>query len=393
MRAKRKQRDIVWVAQGIEGYGVLAAVFGLAGEVRAQGDRVRILALGEGPIMAYAREHGFECICLNQSRPLKIQAGKLGRVWSLVRSCWQMIGHTFRIARWLSRNKPDYIHIVPNILAVPGVLAGKLSGVHPIWEMSNAVGDKYPLHLNKRLYQLACKFSGATVLANSHYSGTTVAGWGVCPITFHLGVSSARFNPNEVDSVERAEIGLNESDCVFGIFARLVEEKGHMVLIEAIARLAPEFPELKVLMLGGPLDSVYAKRLKQRIEALGISEQVCMLGPQSQVERYYGIVDVGLNFRIDPEPFGLSVIESMLMQTPVLAHAAGGPGETILDGRTGWLLPSLESEVVCAGIRRVLADRGMISKMGADARVHALENFSTAAQFLRYDKILIDIDE
>lgn len=393
MDQKQKPRDIVWVAQGIEGYGVLAAIFGLAQQVRAQGGRVRILTMCEGPITVYARQHGYDCECLGMNRTFQIRAGLAGRFVSLVQTAYLMLAYLLRLRRWLRRHEPDYVHIVPNILVVPAALAGQLASVSPIWEMSNAVGGGYPLSLNKRFYQIACRLSDAIVLANSHYSGTTVTGWGVQPITFHLGVDPERFNPSKVESVQRAELGLNETDVVLGLFARLVREKGLLVLLEVVAALKDEFPHLKVLVAGGPTESDYGQEVKSRIDHLGLDERVLMLGPCDRLERYYQAIDIAVNFRIDPEPFGLSVIEAMLMEVPVLAHAAGGPSETIVDNVTGWLLPDLNIDAAVTRLREILLDFESTQVMSRQARSHALKHFTTEVQCMKYTRILDSIDE
>jgi Glycosyl transferases group 1 len=53
-------------------------------------------------------------------------------------------------------------------------------------------------------------------------------------------------------------------------------------------------------------------------------------------------------FPFTDEPFGLVPIESMACGTPVLTYAAQGPGETVLDGKTGWLARD-RAELVARG--------------------------------------------
>jgi len=50
-------------------------------------------------------------------------------------------------------------------------------------------------------------------------------------------------------------------------------------------------------------------------------------------------------FPFTEEPFGLVPLEAMACGTPVLTYGQQGPGETILDGRTGWLVPTREEFV------------------------------------------------
>ena len=50
-------------------------------------------------------------------------------------------------------------------------------------------------------------------------------------------------------------------------------------------------------------------------------------------------------FPFTEEPFGLVPLESMACGTPILTYGEQGPGETVLDGRTGWLVHSREEFV------------------------------------------------
>lgn len=58
-------------------------------------------------------------------------------------------------------------------------------------------------------------------------------------------------------------------------------------------------------------------------------------------------------FPFTEEPFGLVPVESMACGTPVLTYRAQGPGETVLDGITGWLVPGRTEFVLAA--RRIFA--------------------------------------
>lgn len=73
-------------------------------------------------------------------------------------------------------------------------------------------------------------------------------------------------------------------------------------------------------------------------------------------------------FPFTEEPFGLVPVESMACGTPVLTYRAQGPGETVLDGITGWLVPGRKEFVLAA---RRIADRGYPAGVAAACRRQA----------------------
>jgi len=68
----------------------------------------------------------------------------------------------------------------------------------------------------------------------------------------------------------------------------------------------------------------------------------------------------------------------------VLAHALGGPAETVLDGETGWHTPGASVDDFAAGIRRALAERDRWAQMGARAREIALQRYAIDGYVDRY---------
>jgi glycosyltransferase involved in cell wall biosynthesis len=113
-----------------------------------------------------------------------------------------------------------------------------------------------------------------------------------------------------------------------------------------------------------------------------------MLGHVPDPECYYGLLDVAVNSRIDAEPFGLSVIEAMMMGKPVLVHALGGPAETVIDGRTGWHMPGPRIEDMQAGIARAIGQRAQWGQLGMQARQHALDHFTVTPAARQLNQIL-----
>jgi hypothetical protein len=88
------------------------------------------------------------------------------------------------------------------------------------------------------------------------------------------------------------------------------------------------------------------------------------------------------------EHFGIIPVEGMACGVPVLAADSGGPTETVLDGRTGWLrkpAPDVWAEALAACVRMSAAER---KAMGAAGRARARELFSMDAMAGQMDSVV-----
>lgn len=100
------------------------------------------------------------------------------------------------------------------------------------------------------------------------------------------------------------------------------------------------------------------------------------------------LIDVAINSRIDAEPFGLSVVEAMAMETPVLVHASGGPAETVIDGETGCHFHDISVHGFASALKRALQDRNRWCDMGRNARLHVMNGFTVTKEVDRYLDII-----
>jgi glycosyltransferase involved in cell wall biosynthesis len=116
-----------------------------------------------------------------------------------------------------------------------------------------------------------------------------------------------------------------------------------------------------------------------------------MVGEASRPERYYGVIDVAVNAYRGAESFGLSVVEAMLCGKPVLAHALGGPAETVLDGVTGWHIREPTVEALRGGVIRALADRSRWATLGAAGRSRAMSEYTLEKQASFYARFAREV--
>jgi glycosyltransferase involved in cell wall biosynthesis len=168
------------------------------------------------------------------------------------------------------------------------------------------------------------------------------------------------------------------------IFAcrQLFPRKGIRFLIEAAARLKPQYPDLKVVVAG---DGFERPELIQLAENLGIANDVTFLGwvPNTELPPYYRAAAVSVIPSLE-EGFGIPAAEAMGCETPVVASDAGGLPEVVQHGVTGLVVPRGDAGALAEAIGSLLADPERRTAMGRAGRERALRLFDwdrTAEQF------------
>ncbi|MGO4222004.1 glycosyltransferase family 4 protein [Lysobacter sp. TAF61] len=379
-------RSFGFVIDGSESYGVSRFVTSLVACLLERGVECHVYSLSGGSLADQCEKLGAKVERSGPGKSPNFQSGLRG-LYSVVRLVLFGICATSRVRAWVRRRNVDVVVVrMPNLVFLAGISAYNC-GKRAYWIMPNEVSSRYPLNLNKRIYDWFFSRFRVVPIANSRYTATTLMNRRVEARVMHLGIESKSFECGAFVPEERASFGLHGEDVVFGVFARLVPEKGQEELIRALAGIISRH-RVKVLIVGGPTDGAFADCLKSVATEVSVSSDVIFAGAVRDVRPLYAMCDVVVNSRIDAEPFGLSVIEGMMLGKPVLAHAAGGPGETVVDGVTGWLVRDPSVEAFRNGMMRALADRRRWPQMGQDARAHACEHFSIEAAVDRLELIV-----
>jgi glycosyltransferase involved in cell wall biosynthesis len=141
------------------------------------------------------------------------------------------------------------------------------------------------------------------------------------------GVKGGAPHEPERDSA-RSLLGLQPDLPILVCPARLEEEKGHVVLINALRMLRREGVDFLVFLVG---EGAQESAIRERIRAAGLSGRVQLVGQQPEIGLWIRAADAVV-LPSPAEPFGLVLVEAMCRGVPVVAAAAGGPSEILEDG-------------------------------------------------------------
>ena len=152
-----------------------------------------------------------------------------------------------------------------------------------------------------------------------------------------------------------------------GIVGRLAAFKGQHVFLEAAALVSRRRADVRFVVVGGPAsdrDRDYPDRLRRLALNLGLSGRLQFAGHQSDVVPWLNALDVAVH-ATDGEPFGLVLVEAMLLGTPVVATNLGGPAEILEHERSGWLVPPGRPHATAEAILAILGDSSLREQLSA----------------------------
>ena len=147
-----------------------------------------------------------------------------------------------------------------------------------------------------------------------------------------------------------------------------IHTKGIDLLLEAFARLAPDYPEIKLKLVGRG-DAAQLERVGRLIEACDVRDRVEAVGAVSEAEKTE-LLSRAL-FSCVPsryEGWGMTAVEAAASAKAVVGTRIDGLRDAIVDGETGLLVEPQSPEAIEAGMRRLLDDDALRLRLGTKGR-------------------------
>lgn len=180
----------------------------------------------------------------------------------------------------------------------------------------------------------------------------------------------------------RRELGLVEHGRFIGTVSSLVAYEGIEDLIGAFVLLAPDLPDLRLLIVG---DGSAMPSLQGLARRSGFAERITFTGrvPRSQAAQYHRMLDVFVVPRKDLEVTRsvtpLKPVEALACSRPVVASNLPALAEIVRHNETGLLADAGDPASFAAAIRSLLEDRELAVRLGAAGREWVLRERTWAA--------------
>ncbi len=148
--------------------------------------------------------------------------------------------------------------------------------------------------------------------------------------------------------------------------------KDHPMFLRAAARVHAAVPDAAFVIAG---EGELMPGLQQLASELGIAEDVHFIGRCDDVASLLFASNVGV-LSSKSEGFANAILECMAAGLPVVATDVGGVREAIVEGETGYIVPSGDDEQMAERIIQVLANDETAQVMGSRGKSLAAEKFS-----------------
>lgn len=207
-------------------------------------------------------------------------------------------------------------------------------------------------------------------------------------LILHNGIPVEKYL-HRISSEERnklkSKLGFQENDKIVCFVGRINPAKGILELLQAMKKINDE--QIKLLVIGATefgnnATSEFEEKIKQICESLG--KRVCSTGyvPHEDIWKYYQIADLAALPSVWEEPAGLTILEAMTSQLPVITTNAGGIPE-FMRPEYGFMLERDEFLIdnIAKSILEICENMDIWREKGKLAQQYVVSNYSEDAYF------------
>ena len=330
---------------------------------------------------------------------LPLPRPKRGRsVGSYLRDIVETVRSARRLARIIRREGVAVVH-VNEILDVYGGIAARIAGVPCVWHVRADISS-WPYPLRAVLPRIVAGLSSEIIAVSASVEEEVFRLQGLdtpkVSVIHDPGPDPAACRSDLNGAAFRREIGVSDRAGLVVLVAKLVEPKGHEVLIRAIPGVLASFPDAHFVIVGGELEGLhhqrYAARLRRLPIELGVGSAVSFTGYRSDIPQIMAAADVVTHCSTHPDPFPGVVLQGMALSKAVVASDIGGPREQIDDGLSGILVAPGNSAELGRAITDLLGDPARRVSLGHVAAARVRERFTSDGFYSRlagaYDDVI-----
>jgi glycosyltransferase involved in cell wall biosynthesis len=163
------------------------------------------------------------------------------------------------------------------------------------------------------------------------------------------GMDGEYFNAHDIDKkyteqlIEKYHLTHNK---VLVQIARITHWKDQLTTIKAFALVKQEYPNVKLLFVGGYQDNreSYYGKLQELVKSYHLENDIFFVGHTNKIKEILSIADLNISSSFKPETFGRANVEGMFLGVPLVGTNIGATSDYIIEGKTGYFFTPQNDE-------------------------------------------------
>jgi glycosyltransferase involved in cell wall biosynthesis len=335
-------------------------------------------------LAVYLAKNGHKAIVISGGGrlvPLLEESGGIHILWPYIGEksfrCFQYI---LKLKHFLLKENVDILHLRSRLPAWIGYFAWKLIPEQQRPSLITTFHGFYSINAYSAIMTKGERVAAVSETIKSHIQENYKIAERKIRLV-HGGFDGDVFSPDKIgkDRIRALEKDWNFSSKarpVIVLPGRLTLWKGQDVFIDSLT-LIKDLDFIAFCIGDTEENPSFTKKLNDKIECNNLKGKVRLVGHCSDMPAAFSLADVVVSASsTQPEAFGKITIEAMAMKKPVIATAHGGSLETVVSGKTGWLVPPLDPKEMATAIREAISTPAMAEKFGQQGFERVNEYFT-----------------
>jgi len=327
-------------------------------------------------VTTVAPDYGQDSRAADSALPFEVQ-----RYPGAVHSMRDLPAKIMLARKHIAADRYDIVHATDWPFFIPVALARRLTDARVVMTVHGTEINEIQTPLKRLAIRTVGVFApGTLIAANSNYTRNLFQSHfpvqQQCARTIPLGVSDFWFGDRQSAAEIRRSHQLGADRIVMVTVARLTRRKGHLVTLEALARLDSDIRrQITWLIIGPDGEPDYVAELRAVADAVDCDIRFLGALPNRSIRDIYGASDFFCLTGVPEasgrvEGFGLVYLEAGAAGLPSLATDVGGVSDAVVDGEAG-LLVQPAADAISRAIGRLAGNGDLRRSLAAGALANA----------------------
>lgn len=282
------------------------------------------------------------------------------------------------IKKYINQNSIDIVY-TNTAVVFPGAVAAKHSKAKCVWHIREIIKNS----TERNIIKMIVNHYADIIIANSKATGQSICNNNKLRIVY-----------NAVDNKNVTVMKREKQESIFiGMAGRINRWKGQKLFVDAAEIIHKKYPNVIFKIAGAAYkgEEWIEEELKEYIENKNLASSIKLVGLINDMDEFYNSIDIFVLPSIQPEPFGLVVLEAMEMKKPVVATNHGGPAEIIDNCKDGYLVDYNEANEMAERCIQLIEDEKLRQQIGYAGYNKKRKYFSLQKTVENIEKVLNEL--